>query len=390
MKKTRLVAIEYIRGISMMGVIGIHVGSQYWENPSANIHLMALFEAVTRFSVPIFFFISAFGLFYNLNLNAPFDYISFMKRRFRTVLIPYLVWSMLYFIPDSFIYHTGIPQVSQFLHMLFFGLAKYHLYFLVIMLWFYMLMPLWIWMVRHGNWKNMSALLIFQVAFDYFSSFNVPFNVYIYDLPDDSLLKPLLMLRLNYWVLHYIFIFILGGILATHIDKFKDFMQKRKLQITSFFCLSLAGMIGYYYYVIYSSGYASASVAVKQDIVLAAINTAHQLCPAGIFYTIGSSIFFFMIFTYVEYPNWLRQIFSLLGKHSYFVYLAHPFAITLLTYLLHRSEYILTAPLAILFYLGCLGITLGVAVFCRKVGTVFPILNLLTVGVSPAPAKITK
>ena len=57
--KPRLPAIEYIRGISMMGVIGIHVGSQYIGNPSANAHLTALFEIFTRFSVPIFFFISA-------------------------------------------------------------------------------------------------------------------------------------------------------------------------------------------------------------------------------------------------------------------------------------------------------------------------------------------
>ena len=78
-RKPRLAAIEYIRGISMMGVIGIHIGSQYIMNPSANIHLVALFETFTRFSVPIFFFISAFGLFYNLNINAPFNFISFTK-----------------------------------------------------------------------------------------------------------------------------------------------------------------------------------------------------------------------------------------------------------------------------------------------------------------------
>ena len=63
-RKPRLAAIEYIRGISMMGVIGIHIGSQYIMNPAANIHLVALLETFTRFSVPIFFFISAFGLFY--------------------------------------------------------------------------------------------------------------------------------------------------------------------------------------------------------------------------------------------------------------------------------------------------------------------------------------
>ena len=58
MQKQRIPAIEYIRGISMLGVIGIHTGSQYLSNPASNIHLVAMFEIFTRFSVPIFFFIS--------------------------------------------------------------------------------------------------------------------------------------------------------------------------------------------------------------------------------------------------------------------------------------------------------------------------------------------
>ena len=41
MQKPRLGAIEYIRSISMLGVIGIHVGSQYVQNPAAKIHQLA-------------------------------------------------------------------------------------------------------------------------------------------------------------------------------------------------------------------------------------------------------------------------------------------------------------------------------------------------------------
>ena len=87
-KKERVPAIEYMRGISMLGVVGIHVGSQYlMNNPTPNLQLLALYEIVTRFSVPIFFFISAFGLFYNLDLQEKFNYKNFMKRRFKTVFI---------------------------------------------------------------------------------------------------------------------------------------------------------------------------------------------------------------------------------------------------------------------------------------------------------------
>ena len=59
MKKPRLQAIEFIRGISMLGVVAIHVGSQHLlAVGGANMHMIALLEIASRFSVPIFFFIS--------------------------------------------------------------------------------------------------------------------------------------------------------------------------------------------------------------------------------------------------------------------------------------------------------------------------------------------
>ena len=161
MKKPRLAAIEYIRGISMLGVIGIHVGSQYLSNTAANIHLVALFEIASRFSVPIFFFISAFGLFYNMDLRERFDYKAFMQRRFKTVLLPYIVWSSFYIAHYTVLFHdTSMLHLNTLAFKFFFGDASYQLYFLVILLWFYLLMPLWIAMVRRANAWNLSLLLL--------------------------------------------------------------------------------------------------------------------------------------------------------------------------------------------------------------------------------------
>ena len=149
MKKPYLNSIEYIRGVSMLGVVAIHIGAQYLMNPTPNLHLIAILEIASRFSVPIFFFISAFGLFYKIDLTAPFEYGKFLWRRFKAVLLPYLIWSALYILHDNFFYGTGIPAPSKAAEILFFGLAKYQLYFLVILIWFYLLMPLWI---KITNW----------------------------------------------------------------------------------------------------------------------------------------------------------------------------------------------------------------------------------------------
>ena len=372
-RKPRLAAIEYIRGISMMGVIGIHVGSQYLSNTAANIHLVALFETATRFSVPIFFFISAFGLFYNLDLNASFNYRSFLRRRFKTVLVPYLVWSIFYLIHDGFLYSVGFPDPLHLLTILFFGNAKYQLYFMVILLWFYLLMPVWIWIIRRSTAVSLMLLLFAQLAFDYWSSFSTDFNVFIYGLPDGSLLKPFLMYRLNYWVLHYTFIFVFGGWLAVHVEPFMRFMREHRSAITVFFWVSFAALMAYYYQLIFTAGYTP----------MEAINTAHQLCPAGIFYTIAASLFFFTIFTNQQYSSCLNPILHQLGKHSYFAYLAHPLVITYLGLLIQHYGLAMTAPLAISFYCATLVLSILAAIVCRRFGEYCPLLNEWTIGIYP-------
>ena len=63
MSKPFINSINYMRGICMLGVIGIHVGSVALANPTPNLPLVALLEILSRFSVPAFFFLSAFGMF---------------------------------------------------------------------------------------------------------------------------------------------------------------------------------------------------------------------------------------------------------------------------------------------------------------------------------------
>ena len=132
--KNRIESIEYIRGLAMLGVIGIHTGAVLLSNPEANPHLFALLEIISRFSVPIFFFVSAFSLFRQYPLDLPFDAGRFYQRRFTRVLFPYIVGSILYMLHYSYLtsdWSIWFPiLIYQFF---FFGMACYQLYFLVIL-----------------------------------------------------------------------------------------------------------------------------------------------------------------------------------------------------------------------------------------------------------------
>lgn len=323
----------------MLGVVAIHTGSQYLLNPTPNIHLVALFEIVSRFSVPIFFFVSAFGLFYRMDLSAPFSYGKFLRRRFKAVLVPYLLWSTLYLLHDNW-YHGWqlFPDFDYAAEIYFFGLAKYHLYFLVILIWFYLLMPLWIFFVKHMTPARLILLLAAQIAFDWWSS-------YCAGNSENLFMK----WRLNWLVLHYVFVFVFGGVLAVHSQKFFAWCAAHKKIVGATFFVALTTLLGYYYFLIY----------VRHFSAEAAVNTAHQLSPPGIFYTLAASIFFFTLFQFGRLPAPLKTFLSVLGKNSYFVYLAHPFAITYLALGLGKLGLIMTAPNALIFYVVTVGVTLS-------------------------------
>ena len=374
MKKPRLAAIEYIRGISMLGVVGIHIGAAYLGQHTtpdaiANPHIVALLEIFTRFSVPIFFFISAFGLFYNLDLSQPFDYRDFLKRRYKAVVVPYVVWSLFYIVHYCVLWQDPGPlHPITILYDLFFGLANYQLYFMVLLIWFYLMMPMWVWAVKRLDNVKLVWLLVAQIAINYLLCFI--WNPYTIENP---ILNRFAIYHLNYWVIHYVFIFLLGGYLAVHMNGFMEFMAKYRSGIVVFFWLTVAAHLGYYYYLLSVRGYTP----------LEGVATAHQLAPTGIIYTLGASLFFFTIFTLWQLPDFLRPVLALLGKHSYFMYLAHPLALTYFGFMFDGLGLRLTVPMTVLFYCLAVGATLLLAMLMRRLGEVIPVINKATIGVYP-------
>lgn len=341
----------------MLGVVAIHIGSQYLTNPTPNLFLLSIYETASRFSVPIFFFISAFGLFYKIDLEEKFDYGKFLRRRFKAVLIPYLLWSVFYILHDNFFYGSGIPSPSYALEILFFGLAKYQLYFLVILIWFYLLMPVWIKILRGMTLQKLFIILIAQIIFDYFSSYSVALFEFTNSLPPDSILKLFLQWRMNYLVLHYVFIFLLGGFFAIHSEKFFAWLAENKKIITAGFFLTLIILEGYFFYLI----------LIKNFSPISAVNTAHQLSPPGIFYTIAASIFFFMLFENFKFGKFSGEILSLLGKNSYFIYLFHPLAITYLTFLAEKLNIVITATNSVILFLLTVLISLFAGIIWKEI-----------------------
>lgn len=368
MSRQRILSIEYIRGLSMLGVIGIHTGAYSLTNPDVNIHLFALLEIVTRFSVPIFFFVSAFGLFLHHDLQAPFNYVSFMKKRCRTVLVPYIVWSLLYMLHYTYISGDISPWFPGILYKYFlFGLASYQLYFLVILLWFYSFMPLWRILVRKmiGSPRlYLSVLLVLQIAVNYYSSYILEANF------SNHYINLAVQYRLSYWIIHYLFIFLLGAVCAIHYQQFIIVLKKHRTAITCFFCITLLGMISFYYHLLVNKHYTPEG----------AVNTVHQLSPIGVLYTLATTLFLLLLFEVHRPSPAFKAILAQLGERSYAVYLVHPFIMYYLIYFLNNHAIVMNVPVVLLFYLCTVAFSLMLSWCIQWSSQFLPAISRLLTG----------
>lgn len=318
--------IDNMRGLCMLGVIGIHIGSLALAPNNFTLYL--LLEILSRYSVPSFFFISGYGLACTdkgLLANGKLQFFDFMKKRLRGAGLPYLSWSLFYMLYFWLILPPGFVSWNP-LHVafvLFFGLGCYHLYFMVILLWFYGTYPLWRKLLRiiiHHNIPFMLVLLcIFQLLFNWWTT-HPGLNTTGWSV----LAKNFFDYRLNYLSLHYLLIFISGGLAAIYWDKFISLLRRYSAAVIAFYIGTIAYDVYSCYDAVKSKGYSLLDLA----------NTYHQLSPQGLLYTIGSIVFFCLALDWLERrakQSLLYKAISTLSAFSMLIYFVHPLLLDWIT-----------------------------------------------------------
>ena len=315
---------------NMRGVIGIHIGSLALAPNSFTLYL--LLEILSRYSVPSFFFISGYGLACTdkgLLAGSALNYIDFMKKRLRGAGLPYVSWSLFYMLYFWLILPPGFVSWEP-LHVafvLFFGLGCYHLYFMVILLWFYGTYPLWRKLLRiiiHHNHAFMLVLLfIFQLLFNWWTT-----HPGVNSSTWSVLAKNFFDYRLNYLPLHYLLIFIGGGLAAVYWEKFLTLLHKYAAGVIVLYLASIGWDVYSCYDAVKSKGYSLLDLA----------NTYHQLSPQGLVYTIGSILFFCLALDWLEKKNkectlasLLYKAISVLSAYSMLIYFVHPLLLDWIT-----------------------------------------------------------
>lgn len=253
---------------------------------------------------------------------------------------------MLYFwliLPPGFVSWNPLHVA----YVLFFGLGCYHLYFMVILLWFYASYPLWRQLLRiiiHKSIPFMLVLLfIFQLAFNWWTT-HPGLNTAGWSV----IAKNFFDYRLNYLPLHYLLIFMSGGLAAGYWEKFIALLRRYSAMVCMIFAASMAWDVQSCYEAVTVKGYTLIDLA----------NTYHQLSPQGLCYTVGSLLFFCLALDWLErkaqsegsLAKPFYKAISILSSYSMLIYFVHPLLLDWLSSAYNHFGIIMTVKKVALSY----------------------------------------
>ncbi|OKP87101.1 hypothetical protein A3844_11455 [Paenibacillus helianthi] len=171
-QKERIPQLDIFRAVAIFAVIAIHATSRTLAETldTSMFHPFLFINKFSQFAVPSFVFLSGFVLFYNY-IDRPLSGKTlgkFYSHRLIYIILPYVVFSLMYFILKMTAGHTWSMPLDEMARKLgkylLTGTAYTHLYYIIIIIQFYILFPLMLWCLqkvrRLAAWAPIIGLLL--------------------------------------------------------------------------------------------------------------------------------------------------------------------------------------------------------------------------------------
>lgn len=162
--------LDLVRVVTALSVIAVHVTAftVIFNTTKFGADVQNAAVSALHFTREVFLSLTALVMVHNYT-KRPLKLSSFWRKRGIGVVVPYVIWSLVYVyfnVPHTPLgdwVHTAIVDILT-------GNASYQLYYILLTIEFYLALPLLLWFVRRYRqhpWRVLGASLVFQLALMY-------------------------------------------------------------------------------------------------------------------------------------------------------------------------------------------------------------------------------
>lgn len=313
--------LDYWRGIAFLGVAMQHVLGVIIRDPQVTFNLpltitLGLSFNLVKFAVPAFVLVSGLVLFRKY-LSGMVTF-AFYKQRVRELLIPYLLWTLIYQL--YYTWGAGSPSISiqDWVHQSLTGNGAYHLWYVVLILQFYLLFPLLLpifrWLTRSAA-RTITMLLVLGLVY----LFLMWLSYYYFPQQAASMTDPLWHLFIKYRdrnLLFWFYYFLVGGVIGLYLNNFYSWLERYRAFNWGIWCLLLLWVTG------------ELAVGISGSSINLGISST--LKPSMLFFTLSSLFLLYdLCLNLRSNAGWLPRLLKAFGRYSLGAYFVHALTLAL-------------------------------------------------------------
>ncbi|ASR47843.1 acyltransferase [Paenibacillus kribbensis] len=319
-QKERISEVALLRGLAFAAVVLQHSIAHYAVAQGARIQdgvLLTLLLLCSKFAVPVFVFITGMVLFYNY--DGALKYGTFLRKRFMDIIVPYIIWSLLYELGNQLVQSGGSIHPLDFLQKLLNGKSSYHLWYIVMIIQCYVLFPVFRYAVRRlsallsSQWQP--AALAGVGALYFLLMFAVGPVYHAMDKLQLPVITSWFTLYADRNVIYFFFYFVLGAAAGMNVQRWNAWVTKGQMVYWPLFIV----LTGYLLYEMTSL------FQTPRGTVLS-FNYLSLLRPIMAVYCVTSIFVAYRVATWIAYKGGrVANMLTAIGTLSYGAYLMHAF-----------------------------------------------------------------